>query len=72
MPPRLHGLHFLYLRKGLSKCYDVFYISSIESYSGIVPIKGNIITLETLKYYTDHEVCRNGFFQRNRHIKVSF
>jgi len=53
---------FLYLRKASASVSDVVYISSVERHSGIVLIKGNIITLEILKHYIDDEVCRYGFF----------
>lgn len=71
MPPRLHRLHFFVLKASAS-VYDVVYISSTERQSGVALIKGNIITLEILQYYTDDEVCRNGFFRRNRRIKMIF
>lgn len=70
-PPRLQGWHFFVLKASASVS-DVVCVSSIDRHSDTVLIKGNIITLRILNYYTDHDVCRNGFFQRNRHIKMLF
>lgn len=64
---------FLYLRKGLSKCvWCCLYIFHRKMHSSVVLTDGNIITLEAVKYHTDHELCRRGLLWRYGHTTTSF